>query len=181
MTIEIREARIQDVAAIEAIIAPEVERGALLARAVRPDEFLVAAEGERVVGCVGLKTLADGVAEVGTLVALHRGRGIGSRLVDAALAHAADMGATAVVALTAETDFFERAGFRAVSDTPWIRAMHAQRMPAPVPLPARHDLGLDAATDARAARCAACPRLGACGQAYMVRPVAVRRARRARR
>jgi ribosomal protein S18 acetylase RimI-like enzyme/catechol 2,3-dioxygenase-like lactoylglutathione lyase family enzyme len=81
-------------------------------------EVLVAIAGGRVLGHLQLTTQGDrGEIKNMAVVAEHRGRGIGRRLVEAALARAGRRRLTAVVVATAAADvgnlrFYQRCGFR---------------------------------------------------------------------
>lgn len=161
----IRPAVEADVLAIEALMAPEIATGALLPRAVDAADFLVAERDGVVVGAVGLKPWAAGVVELGSLVAGERGVGLGAALVAAAVAEAGARGYHTVVALTGLEGFFERHGFRAVGAAPWALARGAYALPTTPTL--------DQAVRHKASLCAACPRLGACAQALLVRAVPV--------
>lgn len=82
----------------------------------RLEAFLVAEADGRVVGCAGL----EAYGEVGLLRSLcvhpaHRGRGVGERLVRAALARGRETGVREVVLLTTTAaPYFHRLGFRQV-------------------------------------------------------------------
>jgi amino-acid N-acetyltransferase len=76
-------------------------------------EFVVAVDGDAVVGCAALRLLWDDLGEVRSLAVLegHHGRGIGQQLVTAILEEARALGLPRVIALTREVPFFQRAGF----------------------------------------------------------------------
>jgi ribosomal protein S18 acetylase RimI-like enzyme len=83
-------------------------------------EVLVATSGGRVIGHVQLVETADpGVSEIKNMavVTAHRGRGIGLRLIRAAVARAGARGSSTLAVATAAADvanlrFYQRAGFR---------------------------------------------------------------------
>lgn len=148
----IRPATPADLPAIEALMAPHLESGALLPRHLRAEELLVAALPEgTLVGCVGLAPWTERVVELGSLVSAQPG--LGRRLVAAALGEAAARGHQSVVALSGLPGFFLRCGFQAEAIAPWAlaRGLHPGRR-------ATADLR------AKAGRCAACPRLAGCQQ-----------------
>jgi GNAT superfamily N-acetyltransferase len=81
------------------------------------DEHLVAAfEGERMIGCVVLRPLADGAVQLRQMAVRndHQGRGVGSALVAFAETLARDEGFRRIVihARTTATGFYEKAGYR---------------------------------------------------------------------
>ena len=83
---------------------------------------LVALDGERVVGHLQLVRLEGGDVELRSMavVAARRGQGVGRALVEAALAAAADEGATRMLVATGAADtgnlrFYQRCGFRLLS------------------------------------------------------------------
>ncbi len=174
--IRVRSAREADVPSIEALMRPEIAAGSLLPREVRASDFLVAEDASRtLVGCVGLADLGPGMVELGSLVAVTRGVGLGGRLVYAALDRAARTGCTSVMALTAIPGFFERFGFTVASDRPWLRARRELGMSAAIPLHATTAERQAAASKASA--CVGCARLLGCRQVMLTRRVgAVRRA-----
>ena len=90
---------------------------------VRPHGFILLAETEnRIVGCVALKALADGVAEAKRLYVLeeYRGHGIGRRLMAALIAAARKIGYRAIrldtlPQMTAARALYEMLGFRPIA------------------------------------------------------------------
>lgn len=165
----LRSALAEDIPAIEALMAPEIALGTLLPRVVRAGDFIVACRGGALVGAVALAPWSHEVAELGSLVALERGQGLGARLVEAAMEEARARGYREVVALTGVGGFFERQGFRSVPSAPWARA----RGCATLPVSGR----LEAAIAYKARVCAACPRLTCCEQTLLARTTAVAAAR----
>lgn len=168
---EIRAAMSRDASTIAALVDAEVRRGTVLPRSVRAEDFLVACEDDRVVGAVALSPLTPAAAELGTLVATVRGRGVGRALVEAALDRAERLGFGTVVALTGAPGFFERCGFDRVGDTPWLRARRRGGLGDVVPLPAPADVAGASAAKSRA--CARCPLLASCRQVFLTRRTAV--------
>ncbi len=76
-------------------------------------EFWVAVEDERVVGCGALHVLWADLAEVRTVAVdpALRGRGIGGAVLERLLDQARELGVARVFCLTFETGFFGRHGF----------------------------------------------------------------------
>jgi N-acetylglutamate synthase-like GNAT family acetyltransferase len=113
-----RRARLADAAAIHALIAHYAARGILLPRTEenvreRAALFLVLEEKGNIAGCVSLETYGSDLAEVRSLAVSPeiRGRGLGARLVQFALAEARRRKIARVFAVTHAPDFFVRQGF----------------------------------------------------------------------
>jgi amino-acid N-acetyltransferase len=117
-TISIVPARPEQAEAISSLLTPYVKQGIVLPRPpndVRDNiaNFLVAVDGDRVVGSVAVRDFGHGLHEVRSLV-VHpdaAGCGLGSRLVASAVALAEKRGATRVFALTMRPRLFERLHF----------------------------------------------------------------------
>jgi N-acetylglutamate synthase-like GNAT family acetyltransferase len=113
-----RKARPGDAPAIHALIARYAAQGLLLPRSeadvrARISCFRVMIEQDRVAGCVALESYGAELAEIRSL-ALDpeiRGRGLGSHLVQAALAEARRRRIARVFAVTHAPEFFARLGF----------------------------------------------------------------------
>lgn len=160
--VRVRPARPGDRAAIEAALAPEIAAGHVLPRLVDPVAFLVAVRGERIVGTVALDAIEGGVVELGALVAVEKGEGIGRRLVEAALERARRAGFHTVVALTSSPGFFEAAaGFVPMPVAPWAVARENAAPEGPAASAIRR----------KARTCAGCARLAGCAQVLLGRPL----------
>ena len=117
--ISIRRAHIADVPGICDLVNDYAERGLMLHRshesiydALR--EFQVAVNEESViVGCVAVDVFWSDLAEVKSLAVSPqiRRRGLGRKLVAAAVADARSLGVRKLFALTYEREFFQRMGF----------------------------------------------------------------------
>jgi len=113
-----RKARIGDVAAIHRLIAHYAGQGLLLPRSeadvrVHFRRFLVLEDERRVIGCVALEPYSAELAEIRSLAVDPeiRGRGLGARLVKAALDEARRRRIARVFAVTHAPEFFGRQGF----------------------------------------------------------------------
>ena len=120
--LRIRSARVSDAPAICELVNYYAERGCMLHRSLESvyealREFHVAEdEKANIVGCVALDVFWADLAEIKSLAVAPawRGRGVGSRLMHAALADAKNLGLRKVFALTYEKEFFAKHGFEIV-------------------------------------------------------------------
>lgn len=128
-----RLARPEDIAAISRLISEYVEEGLLLPRSTEElrahlDRFLVITEpvpaldagsavgpSERVLGCVALEPYGRDLAEIRSLAVRldEQGRGLGGRLLDAAIRTARRRKIARVFAVTHAPELFARHGFAA--------------------------------------------------------------------
>jgi N-acetylglutamate synthase-like GNAT family acetyltransferase len=141
-----------DTDAIHALIEAQLADGHLLPRelgeiAVHAGRFVVALQGDRVVGCGELAPLSRSVAEVRSLVVDSgaRNAGIGRRIVDELLQRATVAGFENLCAFTHTAGYFVRMGFSIVPHV-WL--------PEKI------------VTD-----CHACPHFRRCGQYAVVHPL----------
>ena len=112
---------------IRALVDPLVDRGVLLAKETVQlyedvQEFWVAEQAGRVVGCGAVHVMWEDLAEVRTLVVddAVRGQGVGGRLLRRLLSTAAELGVRRVFTLTFEVDFFRRHGFEPIGEAPSV-------------------------------------------------------------
>jgi amino-acid N-acetyltransferase len=120
----VRRATTHDVAAIRALVDQYAGKVLLVKETVTlyedVQEFWVAVDGERIVGCGALHILWQDLGEIRT-VAVDRDakrRGIGGLIVQRLIEHGRDLGIERIFVLTFETSFFERHGFREIEGTP---------------------------------------------------------------
>jgi len=122
----IRSAVTADVPAIAALVSsfagdgPRLLRKATVTLYEDVQEFMVAVDGDQVVGCGALHVLWEDLAEVRTLAVaatVQRG-GIGSLIVAELLDRARRLGVRRVFCLTFATDFFARHGFQEIEGAP---------------------------------------------------------------
>lgn len=154
----LREATAADVDAIHSLIAEHVAEGHLLPR-TRDDitahaaRFVVATDGDRIVGCADTAPLSPSVGELRSLVIGEEARGLGlGRTLLARLAERATAsGFSTLCAFTSAPGFFIQSGFSIVPHT-WL--------PEKI------------ATD-----CRSCSRFRACGQYGVMLPLATRNSR----
>ncbi len=119
-----RRARLQDVAEIHRLVAHYAAEGLLLPRSEEEIcahvwRFLVLIEQEKLLGCVALEPYGADLAEIRSLAVDPeiRGRGLGTRLLRAALAAARRRKIARVFAVTHTPEFFGRHGF--TTSTRW--------------------------------------------------------------
>jgi len=125
MTITIRPARTSDVKQIRAIIDTFAAPGKMLEKETvtlfeSVQEFVVAVDGDEVVGCGALHVLWEDLAEVRTVavkVDFHH-QGIGHNILDAVVERAKTLGVQRIFCLTFQTEFFGKHGFEIIEGTP---------------------------------------------------------------
>ncbi|UNX56483.1 amino-acid N-acetyltransferase [Georgenia sp. TF02-10] len=133
--VTVRQARPADVRAIFDLVQPYVAERILIDKELisyfeAVQEFVVAEEDGRVIGCGALHVLWDDIAEVRTL-AVDRaatGRGLGARLLAELVDRARALGLRRVFCLTFEVAFFRRHGFRPIEGTPVGTDVYAQML-----------------------------------------------------
>ena len=120
--LSIRAARADEVMDILALFDIEVKAGRMLPRdpaemAARIGDWLVAVDGDEVIGCVSLVFFSDELCELRSLAVRpdRRGGGLGHKLIRAAAEMARVRGMQRVLTLTRAVGIFEAAGF--VRDT----------------------------------------------------------------
>jgi len=123
--IQIRPARTSDVREIRTLIDSFSTDGSLLSKATVTifediQEFLVAVEGDRIIGCGALHVMWEDLAEVRTLAVVpdRSNEGIGSQLLEQLLDKARALGTRRVFCLTFRKEFFGHHGFVEIEDTP---------------------------------------------------------------
>jgi amino-acid N-acetyltransferase len=122
----VRPAAAADVPAIHRLIVDHAVEGKLLARsldeiALHIERFVVATEGNRVVGCADLAPLSASVGEVRSLVvdSIARANGIGRKLLDQLTTRAERAGFALLCAFTHSPAYFVHAGFSIVPHA-WV-------------------------------------------------------------
>ena len=122
---QIRPARTSDIKGIRQLIDSYAPQGRLLSKETvtlyeSVQEFTVAIEGDKVVGCGALHVLWEDLAEVRTVAVAEnlRGKGVGHQILDSIVARAQAIGVKRIFCLTFETKFFGRHGFEVIEGTP---------------------------------------------------------------
>jgi amino-acid N-acetyltransferase len=122
----LRAAVAADAPALHALIAAHLEEGRLLPRTLgeltaHAHRFVVALQGDQIVGCAELAPLSPAVAEVRSLVVSREARqsGLGHRMVDELGVRARREGFARLSAFAHDPRFFVRLGFSIVPHT-WV-------------------------------------------------------------
>ena len=122
---QIRPARTSDIKGIRHLIDSYAPQGRLLSKETvtlyeSVQEFTVAVEGDKVVGCGALHVLWEDLAEVRTVAVADnlRGKGVGHQILDSIIERAQNIGVKRIFCLTFETKFFGRHGFEVIEGTP---------------------------------------------------------------
>lgn len=126
MTVLVRRAKTADVPQVKELVDIYAGSGRkLLAKELVTlyedvQDFVVAEEDERIIGCGALHVLWADLGEIRTLATHpdHQGRHIGGAMLEMLLIHARELGLERVFALTFQTDFFARHGFIEIEGTP---------------------------------------------------------------
>ncbi|MDD2857564.1 MAG: amino-acid N-acetyltransferase [Candidatus Nanopelagicales bacterium] len=129
----VRPAHPRDVPAIREMVDYYASRGILLAKATVTlyediQEFIVAVDGDEVIGCGALHVMWEDLAEVRTVaVRPNTARaGVGSAILEALIARARELDITRVFCLTFETRFFGKHGFMEIEGAPVAPEVYPQ-------------------------------------------------------
>jgi amino-acid N-acetyltransferase len=116
-----RNAKVSDAKAINSLINDYAERDKMLFRSLADiyenlQTFTVAELDGNVVGCCALEIIWSDLAEIKSLAVNkdHIGKGVGRKLVEAALQQAHQLGVSRVFALTLDPVFFEKLSFKII-------------------------------------------------------------------
>ena len=125
MSIVVRPAKTSDVKGIRKLIDTYAPQRRILSKETvtlyeSVQEFVVAVDGDEVVGCGALHVLWEDVAEVRTVAVNEnlRGKGVGHQILELLIARAEAVGVKKLFCLTFETDFFGRHGFTEIVGAP---------------------------------------------------------------
>jgi amino-acid N-acetyltransferase len=117
----IRKAQIADVKEIQKLLMTFANRGDMLSRSLSElyeslRDFYVVEEGGVLLGAAALHIVWDDLAEVRSVAVTEDvgRRGIGSRLVQACISEAREIGLKRIFCLTYKPDFFAKHGFHLV-------------------------------------------------------------------
>ena len=130
---QIRPARTSDIKGIRQLIDSYAPQGRLLSKETvtlyeSVQEFTVAVEGDKVVGCGALHVLWEDLAEVRTVAVSEelRGKGVGHQILDSIIERAQNIGVKRIFCLTFETKFFGSHGFVEIQGAPVDPEIYAQ-------------------------------------------------------
>lgn len=125
MSITIRPARTSDVKQIRALIDTFAAPGKMLEKETvtlfeSVQEFVVAVDGDQVVGCGALHVLWEDLAEVRTVAVKEKFHkmGIGHKIMEVIVERAKSVGVKRIFCLTFQTEFFGKHGFVEIEGTP---------------------------------------------------------------
>lgn len=125
MAIEVRAAKTSDVKGIRKLIDLYAPQRRILSKETvtlfeSVQEFIVAVDGDEVVGCGALHVLWEDVAEVRTVAVSEelRGKGVGHQILEKLIERARVVGVKRLFCLTFETEFFGRHGFTEIQGAP---------------------------------------------------------------
>ncbi|KRE58593.1 amino-acid N-acetyltransferase [Phycicoccus sp. Soil748] len=117
----VRRARTSDIRTIREIVRPHAESRVLVSKDAvtyyeAVQQFRVGEVGGRVVGFGALHVMWEDLAEIRTLAVSPeaKGLGVGSRLLEALVEDARELGVERLFCLTFEVDFFGRHGFEVI-------------------------------------------------------------------
>lgn len=126
MTITIRPARTSDVLAVRDLVenyagdGPRLLRKNTVTLYEDVQEFVVAEQDGKIVGCGALHVMWHDLGEIRTVAVdpSCKGQGIGSKILDALTERAKVLGLNRLFCLTFETKFFGGHGFEPIEDAP---------------------------------------------------------------
>jgi len=121
--IELVKAKLSDIPAMQVLVASEVKEGIILNRsedevATNIRSYVLAKDGERLVGYTALHVHSKRLAEIRSLIVdeKYRGQKIGQRMVEFTLEEAKALGVEEdVLVLTYLPAFFEKLGFNEIN------------------------------------------------------------------
>lgn len=138
---DIRKARTGDVKAVQALVNLYAGQGLMLPRPLSMlyeglRDFVVAADGDEVLGAGALHIVWEDLAEIRALaIKPPLRRGVGRRIVDALVEEARALDIGRLFTLTYQVEFFERCGFQVVGKEQlphkvWTECINCSKFPA---------------------------------------------------
>ena len=131
--VEIRSARTSDVKDIRTLVDSYAAPGQMLSKETvtlyeSVQEFTVAVQDGKIIGCGSLHVLWEDLAEVRT-VAVEKGfhkQGVGHLILEQIVERAREVGVKRIFCLTFQTEFFGRHGFEVIQGTPVEADVYAE-------------------------------------------------------
>ena len=118
----VRKATIGNMKACQTLVNGFAKENLMLARSLgelyeNVRDFFVCEQAGHIVGCAALHVMWDDLAEIksAAVARTHQRQGAGSRLVQACLKEARELGIPRVFVLTYQRDYFAKQGFKEVS------------------------------------------------------------------
>jgi amino-acid N-acetyltransferase len=116
--IEYKKAKLSDIAAMQKLVAPQVESGIILDRtndeiSTNIRSYTLVFDSCELVGFCALHIHSPSLAEIRSLIIREnlRGQKIGTGLISKVIEEGVDLGLQKVLSLTYEKEFFEKLGF----------------------------------------------------------------------
>jgi amino-acid N-acetyltransferase len=136
MTINVRPAITSDVLAIRDLVenyagdGPRLLRKNTVTLYEDVQEFYVAVQDGKIVGCGALHVMWHDLGEIRTVAVdpAIKGQGIGSQILDVLTQRAKNLGLTKLFCLTFETTFFTRHGFQPIEESPVDASTYAEML-----------------------------------------------------
>jgi amino-acid N-acetyltransferase len=134
MTVTVRPAITADVLAIRDLVenyagdGPRLLRKNTVTLYEDVQEFYVAVQDGKVIGCGALHVMWHDLGEIRTVAVdpAIKGQGIGSKILDSLTERALDLGLTKLFCLTFETKFFSGHGFEQIEESPVDASTYAE-------------------------------------------------------
>ncbi|WP_139491470.1 N-acetyltransferase [Brevibacillus dissolubilis] len=139
--VTVRKAKIQDVDQMLEIINDYAQMGLMLPRTKLSvcehlQSYLIALDGDQVIGMAGLHILWEDLAEIRSLAVAEsaKGMGIGKQLVLSLVEEAERLGIKRVLSLTYQLEFFTKCDFQVVAKETlpqkvWKDCIHCPKLP----------------------------------------------------
>jgi amino-acid N-acetyltransferase len=134
MSVLVRPANTSDVLAIRDLVenyagdGPRLLRKNTVTLYEDVQEFYVAVQDGKVIGCGALHVMWHDLGEIRTVAVdpASKGQGIGSKILEALTKRAKDLGINNLFCLTFETKFFEGHGFEQIEESPVDASTYAE-------------------------------------------------------
>ncbi len=136
--IEIRKATVKDVNSMLDLINIYANKGLMLAKTryklfSTVQNFFVAEDTGKVVGCVSISVIWDDLCEICSLAVLeeYKKQGIGRKLINACIDEAKKLEISKIIALTYQDKFFEKLNFKQVDKDRFPRKLWRECLECP--------------------------------------------------